>query len=286
MSDAVLCERDTVAHIGRITLNRPAKSNALSLDMIAAFCESLASLESDDDIKVIVISGNGGNLCAGQDASELETMYRRAAGKETARVPSQRARLAAHDELWWGPSGLFGRLLHCRKITVVAARGACLGPGLHLCLCGDLVVASDDASFACPRWRHVGVDGDISVLAAAVGLKRARELMFCSEPWTAQQAHAYGLVDEVAAGDRFDSAVENLAASCAMIMRDGIATEKQVVFASLAKMQINTGQAMASVVAGWASNIHHRKGEFNFLREAREHGIAGAMRRSRDHFDE
>src|SRR5690606_18558006 len=142
----------------------------------------------------------------------------------------------------------------------------------------------EDAVFGQPRWRHVGVDGDISMLVAAVGLKRTSEMMYCDARWNAHEALRYGLIDDVVAAADLDTACSDLASACAMIMRDGIATEKQVVFAALAKMQIGFGFGAASVLGGWASNILHRPGEFNFLKELRDHGATEAIARSEAHY--
>ena len=78
--------------------------------------------------------------------------------------------------------------------------------------------------------------------------------------------------------------VANIRAILYGAMRDGIITEKHVVFASLAKMQINTGFATAAVVGGWASNVHFRPGEFNFLREVKRSGLDAALKASDEHF--
>src|SRR5690606_23557634 len=128
-----------------------------------------------DLIKVILIRSVGPDLSVGLDVGELDRLY----SSEPDRIPSQRARLAAHHETWWGPDGLYTRLLNCRKITIARAQGLCYGIGFYLGLYSDLVVACEDAVFGQPRWRHVGVDGDISMLVAAVGLKRASEMMYC-----------------------------------------------------------------------------------------------------------
>jgi enoyl-CoA hydratase len=274
-------EADRERHIGTIALARAHKSNAMTIDMVAEFTSALWELEQDDDIKVIVIRGEGADLSVGLDVTEAQAIYQR---KTARRIPSQRARFAAHHDLWWGPDGMFHRLLHCRKITVAAANGRCFGIGLYLCLCSDLVVCEDGARFAQPRWRHLGVEGDVSMLVAAVGWKRANELMFCGEAWSAQQAFSYGLVDQVVDGEALLQAVSKLAGNCAMIMRDGIAAEKQIVFAALERMQIGTGFAAAAVLGGWASNIHHRPGEFNFFRALRDEGAPGAMARSNEYF--
>lgn len=285
MSEHIVCEADGASHVGRIIIRRPEKSNAFSLAMVAAFREALSKLESDDAIKAIVISAEGENLTRGLDPAEVEQIYKAAPGGASRKVPSQRARLVAHDALWWGPNGLYGRLLHCPKITILAAKGVCHEIGLYLALYCDLVFAAEDARFANPRWRHVGVDGDISMLIAAVGLKRAKELMYCGFEWSAREALAYGLIDEVVgAAAELDDAVAQTAALCTQVMRDGIVTEKHVVFASLAKMHINTGFATASVIGGWASNVHFRPGEFNFLREVKHSGLEAALEASERYF--
>ena len=270
-------ESDAGSHIGRIVIARPEASNAVSIEMVVALRDAFAAFATDDTIKVILLSAEGADLTCGFDASQVERMYKDAPGGSVKKLPSQRARLMAHDALWWGPDGLYTRVLHCPKVTVLAARGLCLEIGLYLALCCDLVLADETARFGNPRWRHVGVDGDISMLVAAVGLKRAKELLIFGAQWDAREAHARGLIDEVVAPAELDSAALKLAAFCTQVMRDGIAAEKHVVFASLAKMQIATGFATATAVGAWASNVHFRPGEFNFLREVREQGLEAAL---------
>ena len=284
MSDFIRCETEVKAHIGRITIRRPDHANAFTLEMVAAFRDAVSAFASDDAVKVIVISAEGHDLTRGFDPAEAEQLYEAALGQSRRKVPSQRARLLSLDGLWWGPDGLYGRLLHCPKITILAAQGLCHEVGLYLALYCDLVFADDSARFANPRWRHVGVDGDISMLVAAVGLKRAKELMYFGVEWPARDALAYGLIDDVVAEGGLDAAVGKVAALCTQVMRDGIITEKHVVFASLARMHINTGFATATAVGAWASNVHFRPGEFNFLREARNSGLDAALKASDDYF--
>ena len=286
MSSHILCERNAESHIGRIVIRRPEQTNAFSMAMVGAFRAALSELESDDAIKVIIISAAGANLTRGFDPAEVEKIYTTAPGGASRKVPSQRARLLALDGLWWGPNGLYGRLLHCPKITILAAKGLCHEVGLYLALYCDLVFAAESARFANPRWRHVGVDGDISMLIAAVGLKRAKELMYLGSEWPARDALAYGLIDDVVSEADLDDTVQKTATFCTQVMRDGIVAEKHVVFASLAKMQINTGFATATAIGGWASNLHFRSGEFNFLREVKHSGLDAALKASDKYFNE
>ena len=280
----IRCERDAATHIARIVIDRPGANNAMTIEMVASIRELLHTLAQDDAIKVIVLTSEGEHLTSGFDPAQVEQIYKQAPGGSVKKVPSQRARLLALDALWWGPDGLYSRILHCPKVTVLEAKGMCLEIGLYLALCCDLVLAADTARFGNTRWRHVGVDGDISMLVAAVGLKRAKELMFFGQKWTAKEAQAYGLVDEVMPAEELPLAVAKLATLCTQVMRDGIAAEKHVVFASLAKMQIGTGFATAATVGAWASNLHFRPGEFNFLREVRNNGLDAALGAAERHF--
>ena len=284
MSAPIRRERDAQAHIGRIVIDRPDAANALTMEMVEAIRDAFSDFARDDAVKVIVLCAEGEHLTCGFDPSQVEEMFRQAPGGRVRKVPSQRARLLALDGLWWGPDGLYTRILHCPKVTLLAAKGMCFEVGLYLALCCDLVLAAETARFANPRWRHLGVDGDISMLVAAVGLKRAKELMIFGMEWNAEEARAHGLADEVVAVARLGAAVDELATLCTQVMRDGIVAEKHVVFASLAKMQIPTGFATAAAVGAWATNVHFRPGEFNFLREVRERGLDAALAAADEHF--
>ena len=280
----IRCERVDEPHVGRLIIARGDAGNAISIEMAAAMRDALAAFAQDDAIKVILISAEGNDLTRGFDPAQVEQVYKQAPGGSSKRVPSQRARLMALDALWWGPDGLYTRILHCPKVTVLAAKGLCHDVGVYLALCCDLVLADETARFANPRWRHVGADGDLSMLACAVGLKRAKELLIFGMEWSAREAQSHGLVDEVVAPGDLEAAALKLAMFCTQVMRDGIAAEKHVVFASLAKMQIGAGFAAATTVAAWASNLHFRPGEFNFLREVRDRGLDAAIGAAAEHF--
>jgi len=277
---SVELDKDHDNHIATITVRRPATGNLMTRAMASAFAAHLADVDQDDDVKAVLIRGEGDDLCAGWDPADAWEQYRDAPGGAVRKHPSQRARLIALDDAWWGSTGLYQRLLHCRKVTIVEARGRCWDTGLYLVLCADLVVAGEDATFGSPRWHNIGVDGDMSLLFATVGLKRAKELMYCNVAWSAATALDHGLVDRVAE-DAPRGAAE-LAAMCASIMRDGIVTEKYAVFASLEKLGVGLSFAATTVVGASLSNIHFQPGEFNFLREVRHEGAERALARSRE----
>ena len=121
MSQYIHCEHNVAPHVGRILIRRADQANAFTLAMVDDFRAALNELEEDDAIKVIMISAEGENLTRGFDPADIEKIYTSAPGGGNRKVPSQRARLLALDSLWWGPKGLYGRLLHCPKITILAA---------------------------------------------------------------------------------------------------------------------------------------------------------------------
>jgi enoyl-CoA hydratase/carnithine racemase len=196
------------------------------------------------------------------------------------RVPSLRARLRAAGDLFWGHGGLYDQLLNCTKVTVLAARGRCLDIGLYLVLYCDIAVAEESSEFGCPRWQHVGVDGDVSMLLATVGRKRASELMYAGARWTSAQALAAGLVNEVVPAGKASEAALAVARTVSTIMRDGIAAEKFLTLAATEKMGIGAGFATATYMSAMSSAIHFRAGEFNFLRARRAAGVEEAVRQA------
>lgn len=279
---SVVLDKDRAEYAATLTINRPGHGNLMTLAMARQFVRHLADVDEDDDIKVVHIRGAGENLSAGWHPSDAWQQYLAAPGGAVRKHPSQRARLVALDHSCWGAEGLYRRLLHCRKITIVEARGDCLDTGLYLTLCADLAVAAPDAVFGAPRWHNVGVDGDMSLLFASVGLKRAKELMYTNVMWSGQRAFEHGLVDRVT--DDPGGAVHELGAMCSSIMRDGIVTEKYAVFASLVKMGVGHSFAATTVVAASMSNIHFQPGEYNFLRDLRDSGPESAIATSRRDF--
>jgi len=274
---------DRERHQALIRIRRERHGNRLTRAMGRQLVAHLDAVDADDDIKVVVVEGAGAHLSSGWDPEEAWEQYVDAPGGAVKKHPSQRARLIALDDAWWGRDGLYHRLLHCRKVTITKAVGECYETGLYLTLCSDLVVAHENARFAVPRWRNVGVDGDLSLLIATVGLKRTKELMYAGTAWDARTALRYGLVDGVSADP--DEEVGRLAEMCASIMRDGIVTEKYAVFASLAKMGVDHSFAAATVIGASLSNIHFQPGEYNFLADQRRHGTAAALGRSRRHLE-
>jgi len=163
-----------------LTLNRPAKRNALSVELRDAISDALDELAEDGSVKAVVITGNGPVFSAGFDLSE----FQRAAGDD-----------AFGRELWTSSDRYHETVLHFPLPTVAAVNGAALAGGFDLAILCDLRIASTTARFAHPERTF----GDIvyGPLHDLVGGAVARELTIGGREVDAEQALAVHLVGEV-----------------------------------------------------------------------------------------
>jgi feruloyl-CoA hydratase/lyase len=128
----VKIERDGATTL--IVLNRPEKRNAMSPQLHMDMVEALDWAEMDDQTRVVIVTGAGGNFCAGQD---LKLYFRGTENDPKARV---RARRAAHTWRW-------DRLSNFPKPTIAMVEGYCFGGGFTPVIACDFAYAADDATF-------------------------------------------------------------------------------------------------------------------------------------------
>jgi enoyl-CoA hydratase len=209
-SDAVLLvERGE--SVATLTLNRPAKRNALSVELRDAISDALDALAPDPEIKAVVITGAGSVFSAGFDLSEFE----RAAGDD-----------AFGRELWASSDRYHETVLRFPLPTLAAINGPALAGGFDLAVLCDLRVASSTARFAHPE-RTFG-DVVYGPLHDLVGGAVARELTIGGREMTAEEALAVHLVGEVVEPDA-------LMAAAAVIVSRIIAAPRDVLLRTKAK---------------------------------------------------
>jgi len=192
---------DVTGHVGRITINRPDKRNALSWTVMTELRHAVAAARSDADVRVVVLTGAGDKaFCAGADLTGM------AGDTDYAALHDARGELAR----------LFADLWALGKPTVARVRGWALAGGFGLALACDLVVAADDARFGTPEidvglWPHM-----ITVpLTRSMPPKKALELMMTGRRVGAEEAERIGFVTRVVSVDELDVAVDELAATLA-----------------------------------------------------------------------
>jgi enoyl-CoA hydratase/carnithine racemase len=169
-----------------IRFNNPAKHNALSADMWEAVPPLLAKAEKDDNVRMVVFSGEGGKaFVSGADISQFEDL--RAAQEEVKRY-EQMAEAAL--------TGIF----EFGKPTVACISGYCIGGGVNVAISCDMRVASDNSVFSIPASR-LGLGYRISAmknLVQLVGPGFAKDIFFTGRRLDAAEALRIGLVNRVA----------------------------------------------------------------------------------------
>ncbi len=179
-------------------LNRPAKRNALSEDLVSALGEVLAQVAADTAARALVLCGAGGNFCAGADFAGLQELLASA-------PPEGEDPVARHNRR-------FGRLLEQLAAlpvpTIAAVTGAAMGGGCGIAAACDRVVAADDAMFAMPEVTLGVAPAQIApFVARRAGPTLGRWLMLSGSRLTAAAARDARLADVVAPAAALAAAV-------------------------------------------------------------------------------
>ncbi len=196
MTDEILLERRDMVAV--ITLNRPAKLNAMTPAMTARLIELAGICDRDDGVRAVVLTGAGDRaFCAGSDIRELDD------------YPT--------------PWAFRGRPDYCdavrrmTKPTIAAVNGYAFGGGLETALACDIRIAAPNAQFAAPEIKlgWIGGGGMTAQLAHAIGPSNAALMVMTGDPVAAETALAWGLISEIVAGDALLDRALALAATIA-----------------------------------------------------------------------
>jgi enoyl-CoA hydratase len=225
--------------VATITLNRPERLNAISLEMRAELEATLLDLKPDDAVRVIRLRGAGRGFCSGYDLSSSASVYNTglATGKEEApaapgSVPmtglgeasmvKDRERLRENIERWL-------QMWSYRKPIVAQVHGVCLAGGLDLLGVCDLVYASPDATFGHPAARGLGIPPTMGMLPLKIGAAATKELFFTGDTVDGVEAHRLGLVNKVVPLDELDERTMALCRRIALMPLDALTLHKSVI---------------------------------------------------------
>ena len=222
MSDTVLIEREN--GIARVTLNRPAVLNALDAELCDALAGTLASVERDRGIRVMVLRGAGGHFMAGGDLRAMHAVLGQPA--------DERRR---HFEGFVDRVHPIVRIMRRMPQPVVASvAGAAGGFGLSLVLAADLALCAADSIFTMAYCR-IGTSPDGSstwFLPRTVGIKKAMELALLGDRFGAREAERLGIVNRIVSPERLEAETEALARRLAAGPARAYANTKRLLGAS------------------------------------------------------
>ncbi len=260
MTETLVRYENPADGVARIMLARADKYNAINPALIFAVNQAFDKALADDSVKVIILGADGKHFSAGHDIAETVEMYQADMQERSPRVSTWSGfnEPGAHG---WYASEKEGYLESARrwrnisKPTICAVQGTCIAGALIFAGVCDIIIASSDAvfsdpvtTFGMPAIEWLGHPWEL-------GPRKAKQFLFTSDSWSAEEAHRLGMVNEVVERDNL--------ADYALAMAQKIAT-KPAFALKLAKEAVNKtldiqGQANAIDAAFYIHHLGHNQ---------------------------
>ncbi len=207
--------------VATITINRPERKNAITLAMRTEIEAAFLRAQDDPEVRVVVLTGAGGNFSAGADVSEMSGL-----GMNDALLRMRHLHRMARA------------VANTSKPVIAAVRGVCVGMSWALALASDIVVAAEDARFQF-AFRHIGLapDGGAAfLLTRYLPIQRAKEIIYSGRFVSGTEAGALGLALHVLPSEEVQAKAAELARSFA---------EAPTIALSMAKRQFEAAPAQS-----------------------------------------
>lgn len=175
-----------------LRLNRPEAHNAIDDDTIDELSATLAHLNNDTAVRVVVVRGTGDSFCSGIDIAWMQHMARSGTADDARRV--------VH---------LLLALRNLHKPTIAVLEGTCVGGGVAVAACCDIALASEEASFSLPAV-HLGTVPAVIApfVIEAIGVVQARRYLLTGEEFSADKAREIGLVHAICMKAQMDDMLQ------------------------------------------------------------------------------
>jgi enoyl-CoA hydratase len=236
---------DVEGAVATVTMNRPAVANAQDTALIDGIDSAFDRADSDDAVRVVILTGAGRHFSAGHD---LKSLVGQEEGDEWIKLRETPEGKFHHEKVMYFDR--CRRIRDFRKPTIAAVRGSCVAAGLMLaCMC-DLIVAADDAQFSNPVLKMTGAGVELLVEPWELGVRKAKEFLLTGETIDAQEAWRLGLVNRVVPADELDARAMELAQRVALV---------PPVTAQVVKDSINHTADLMGLSASWKYHFmaHH-----------------------------
>jgi enoyl-CoA hydratase/carnithine racemase len=189
--------------VAKITLNRPEVMNAMNDVMFREIGQALEDSEEDNNIRVVVITGNGRAFCSGVDLKFAREKLTTQQAKEDFYRLGNRVKMRRIEEM--------------SKPVIAAVNGFALAGGFEIVLACDLAIAAEDATIGDQHMNYglFGAGGSPYRLPLLVGIRKAKELIFTGKWISGKEAERIGLVNRAVPADQLESAVDEMVAQLA-----------------------------------------------------------------------
>ncbi|MGH8560502.1 MAG: crotonase/enoyl-CoA hydratase family protein [Nevskiales bacterium] len=274
--------------IARITLNRPERGNAITLDTPRELAACVERADLDPAVHVIALSGNGKGFCGGYDlVQSAQNMLGEGFGDASLKgTPLDAAVIAQnhHPKQVWDPmvdyqmmsrnvKG-FMSLFHANKPVVCKVQGFCVAGGTDMALCSDLLVIAEDAKIGYPPARVWG-SPTTSVWAFRIGIEKAKRLLFTGDCLNGKEAVEWGLATECAPAAKLDERFEVLLERIARMPINQLIMMKLLINQTVMAAGLHSTQIIGTVFDGIT---RHTQEGYAFQMHAAEAGFKQAVR--------
>jgi methylglutaconyl-CoA hydratase len=245
---------DTVAVVA---LARPDVHNAFDETLIAELTRTLAALDADPGVRVVVLAGQGKSFCAGADLNWMQRMAGYGHAENLADAGALANMLATLDRM--------------AKPTIARVHGAAYGGGVGLVACCDIAIAAEEATFSLSEAKLGLIPATVGpYVVAAIGARQARRYFLSAERFTAAEALRIGLVHDVVPGDAIDLRLDTLI-DALLVAGPRAQAESKALIRSIAARRIDDAVIADTVewIAGVRASPEGREGVAAFLERRR-----------------
>jgi enoyl-CoA hydratase len=266
---------EVTGRVARITLDRPERANAITLEMPRELADCVERANLDPSVHVIALAGNGKGFCGGYDLVDY------AESQAPNHDPSAPWDPVVDWQMMSRNLRGFMSLFHSDKPVVCKVHGFCVAGGTDLALCSDQLVIADDARIGYPPARVWGVPTS-ALWAFRVGDQRAKRLLFTGDLIDGRTAHEWGLAVESAPASELDERFEALVERIALTPVNQLVMMKLLVNQALYAQGLQATQALGVFFDGIA---RHTPEGYDFQQRAAELGFKEAVRQRDSPYD-
>lgn len=256
-------EKDPGTKIATITFARPEMKNAPTIGMRLRYAHLLHQANIDDEVKVLVIRGEGEDFGTGQDLPEFMEAVNSDDGllrevelddvDDIVYPPKRNFRHGATATQWFtDPRGGCRTLQEFKKISIVEAKGYVYGWHFYQAGDADLVISSDDALFGHAAFRYAGAAPRMWWWAQSMGIRKFAEMVFTGRPFTAEEMAECGFINSVVPRDQLEDEVQKYALACARNRPTDLVFIQKTFFEIMKQHQ---GEYMGSLISAQLESL-------------------------------
>ncbi|WP_373077682.1 enoyl-CoA hydratase/isomerase family protein [Zhongshania sp.] len=286
-------EKNPETKIAYLTFNRPDNLNATTVGMRQLYADLIFQANVDDDVKVLVIRGEGDSFGSGGDLGEQADMF-----SDSDEDMSLLHEFGITDpSVKYPPKGSY-RFLHSmtdhyakaaagnrplqefKKISIIEAKGYCYGWHFYQAADADLLVCSDDTLFGHPAFRYAGWGPRLWTWIETMGLRKFQEMLFTGRPFTAKEMQDCNFINSVVPRDQLEAEVSKYAKACARTRPTDV-IQVQKTYIELYKQY--RGEYLGSLLTGFVEGMlpmmkSDRKGEAEVGDDTFEKGLNNVVK--------